>query len=69
MKNETSITEESIELINRQFVRLLTAYFPFKKFSSFIMVLIFNCRIKRVPFASQLPKRTEKYCQSTAALA
>ncbi|WP_440509171.1 hypothetical protein, partial [Serratia ureilytica] len=56
LKNETWLAEGSNELINRQFVRFLIRFFPPRKFSPFIMVLIFNRRIIRVSFASQLPK-------------
>jgi hypothetical protein len=69
LKNETSIAEGSIELINRQFVRFLITLFPLRNFSPFIMVLIFNHLINSVPFASQLPKWPKKYCQSAGALA
>jgi hypothetical protein len=60
LKNETSIAEGSIDLINRQFVRFLIRFFPLRKFSPFIMMLIFNHLINSVPFASQTPKMTEE---------
>ena len=40
LKNETWLAEGSNELINRQFVRFLIRFFPLRKFSPFIMVLI-----------------------------
>lgn len=69
LKSETWIAEGSNELINRQFVSFLITSFPLGKFFSFIMVLISIRLINRVPFVSQPPEWTLKYCQSAAALA
>ncbi|VXD07772.1 hypothetical protein YERSI8AC_60204 [Enterobacterales bacterium 8AC] len=52
MKSETWVAEGSNESINRQFVSFLTTSFLFRKFFSFIMVLIFIRLINRVPFVS-----------------
>ena len=69
LKSETWIAEGHNELFNRQFVFILIALFPLRKFSSLIMMLIYIHAINRVPFVSQPPEYAYKYCQTALALA
>jgi hypothetical protein len=56
LKSETWIAEGHNELFNRQFEFILITFFPSRKFSSLIMMLIYIHAINRVPFVSQPPE-------------